>query len=137
MTTSVRERLLVAMLAAVGGEYALGAPEDERDLPVTILADGTDTVTPSYDTTMLAMPINIGRAEAPGSTDRNQLRAQANAALASLITAMTADETFGGLATSTEYTGGGIQIEAGKFVFAEATFTVHYQHLRGQPAVIS
>lgn len=136
MTAPVRERLLAAICTAVGGEYGLPSPEDERDLPVTIVQDNTDTVTSNYDTTQLAMPINVGRAEAAASSDRAALRAQANAALAALITAMAADETFGGLAINADYTGGGIQTEAGKFVFAEATFTVHYKHLRGQPAVI-
>jgi len=137
MTTCVRERLIAAILTATGGIYGLPTPDDERDLPVTIVQDGTDTATASYDTTQCVMPLNVGRAEAATNNDRDALRAQAHAALATLISAMATDETFGGLASSTEYTGGGIQTEAGKFVFAEATFTVRYQHLRGQPAVIS
>lgn len=135
--TAVREQLIAAIVTAVGGEYGLSAPEDERDLPVTIVQDGSDDAATSYDTTRLTMPISIGRAEAATGTDRTVMRAQANAALAALITAMHLDETFGGLALGVDYTGGGIQIEAGKFVFAEASFAVRYQHLRGQPAVIS
>ena len=137
MTACVRERLLSAIITAVGGQYGLPAPEDERDLPVTIVQDGSDEAATSYDTTRLSMPVNIGRAEAAGSGNRDDLRAQAHAALAALITAMHFDETFGGLALGIDYTGGGVQTEAGKFVFAEASFAVRYQHLRGQPAVIS
>lgn len=137
MTVSVRDRLLNAIISRVGGQYGVPAPEDERDLPVTIVQDGTDDADTSYDTTRLSMPIYIGRAEAAISGNRDALRAQAHAALAALITAMHIDETFAGLALGVDYTGGGIQTELGKFVFAEASFAVRYQHLRGQPALIS
>jgi hypothetical protein len=49
---------------------------------------------------------------------------------------MFADETFGALADGIEYTGGGIQTEVGKFVFAEAQFTVSYHYVRGDPFTI-
>jgi len=137
VTDSVRERLLAAILTATGAEYGLSAPEDERDLPVTIVQDGTDDAATSYDTTRLSMPLSIGRAELAASADRNAMRIQAHAALAALVTAMHVDETFGGLALGVDYTGGGIQLEAGKIVFAEASFTVRYQHLRGAPATVS
>lgn len=136
MTDSVRERLLSAIQTALSAEYGLPAPEDERDLPVTIVQDGTDTAGQNYGYTVCSMPISVGRAEAAASVNRDTQRAQAHAALAALITAMQADETFGGLAVGVDYTGGGIQLEAGKLVFAEATFVVRYQHLRGQPAVL-
>ena len=132
---SIREQLIAAILTATGGEYGVPAPEDERDLPVTIVQDGTDTASGNYDYTACSMPITVARAELAVGTDRNALRAQAHAALAALITAMHTDETFGALALGVDYTGGGIQTEVGKFVFAEASFTVRYQHLRGQPAV--
>ena len=132
---SIREQLIAAILTATGGEYGVPAPEDERDLPVTIVQDGTDTASTNYDVTACSMPITVARAELAVGTDRNALRAQAHAALAALIAAMHTDETFGALALGVDYTGGGIQTEVGKFVFAEASFTVRYQHLRGQPAV--
>lgn len=133
--TARRELLLASILTATGGVYGLPAPEDERDLPVTLVQDSADSVTQSFDASACSMPLNVARAEVASSNDRNALRIQAHAALAAIITAMHADETFGGLADGVDYTGGGIQIEAGKFVFAEASFTVRYQHLRGQPAV--
>lgn len=135
MTAPIREQLLAAILVATGGEYGLPSPEDERDLPVTMVQDSTDSATTSYDTNQMAMPLNVARAELAVGTDRDALRAQAHAALAKLITDMHTDDTFGGLADGVDYTGGGIQIEVGKFVFAEATFSVRYHHLRGQPAV--
>lgn len=137
MTTSVREQLIAAILTATGGKYGVPAPEDERDLPVTIVQDGTDEAATNYDTTACAMPLSVGRGELASSTTRSAQRTQAHAALAALITAMHADETFGGLALGVDYTGGGIQLEANKFVFAEASFTVRYAHLRGQPSVLS
>lgn len=136
MTDSVRERLLSAIVAATNGKYASSIPEDERDLPVTVVQDGTDSASTSYDTTRLVMPVNVARAElavAGASLDAN--RAQAHAAHAALITAMFADETFGGLARQIDYTGGGISMD-GNFVFAEAAFQVTYQHVRGQPAAL-
>lgn len=135
--TAVREQLIAAILTATGASYGLSAPEDDRDLPVTIVQDGTDTAATNYDYTACVMPLNIARAEAATSTNRDTMRIQAHAALAALITAMHTDETFGALALGVDYTGGGIQIEVGKFVFAEASFQVRYQHLRGQPAVLS
>lgn len=132
---SIREQLIAAILTATGGEYGVPAPEDERDLPVTIVQDGTDSASTNYDYTACSMPITVARAELAVGTDRNALRAQAHAALAALIAAMHTDETFGALAQGVDYTGGGIQTEVGKFVFAEASFTVRYQHLRGQPSV--
>lgn len=138
MTAPVRERLLAAIVLATGGAYGLPSPEDERDLPVTIVQDGTDTAASNYDAVACSMPLNVARADlATANSTRDQLRAQAHDALAAIITAMHADQTFGGLAVGVDYTGGGIQIEAGKFVFAEASFTVRYQHLRGQPAVLA
>lgn len=136
MTACVRERLLSAILTAVTGIYGLPTPEDERDLPVTIVHDGTDTASTDYDTTQVIMPVNIARAEVASSANLDALRAQAHAALQQLVEAMHADETFAGLALGVDYTGGRIQIEAGKFVFAEVSFEVRYQHLRGQPSVL-
>lgn len=135
--SSVRERLLAAILIAVTGQYGLSVPEDERDLPITIVQDDADSATQNYDYTACVMPLNIGRAELATGTTRDALRIQAHAALAAIITAMHTDPTFGGLATGVDYTGGGIQSDAGKFVFAEASFAVRYQHLRGQPSVLS
>ena len=139
MTAPVRERLLAAILTATGGVYGVPAPQDERDMPMTLVVDGTDTATENYDYTQWSMPITLGRAELAldATGNRNALRAQAHDALAALITAMYADPTFGGLAVGVDTTGGGIQLEAGKFVFAEANFIVRYQHLRGQPAVLT
>lgn len=137
MTAPVRERLLAAILTATGGEYGVSAPEDERDLPLTIVQDGTDTASTNYDYTACAMPVSIARAEVATGSTRDALRAQAHNALAALMAAMHTDETFGGLAVGVDYTGGGIQTELGKFVFAEASFVVRYQHLRGQAAILS
>ena len=133
---SIREQLIAAILVATGGDYGVPAPEDERDLPVTIVQDGSDSATQSYDYTLCSMPMNVARAELASGNNRDALRIQAHAALSSLITAMHTDETFGGLAVGVDYTGGGIQTEVGKFVFAEASFTVRYQHLRGQPSAL-
>jgi hypothetical protein len=136
MAEMVRERLLAAILTAVGGEYGVRAPEDDRDVPVTIVQDGADEASANYDATVCVMPLNVARAEEAASTDRTASRRQAHAALQALIEDMFEDETFDGLAVGIEYTGGGIAVD-GRLVFAEATFRVRYQHLRGQPDVLA
>lgn len=135
--TAIREQVLAAITTAVDGEYGLPAPEDERDLPVTIVEDQPDeSADDVYGTSNVRMPVVVASAAAVVSNDRDAMRAQANALLASIITDMYADETFGGLADGVEYTTGGIQTEIGKFVFAEAQFLVRYHHLRGDPETI-
>lgn len=133
---AVRETLLSAIITAVDGTYGLAAPEDDRDVPVTIVQDGTDEAVASYDTTQCTMQLNVARAELASSNDRTASRQQAHAAMQALIARMQADETFGGLATGVDYTGGGIDID-GRLVFAAAAFRVRYQHARGQPAVLA
>lgn len=137
MPEMVRETLINKIITAVGGEYGLPTPEDDRDLPVTIVQDSADEATANYDATLCVMPVNVARAEAAVSSNRDAMRQQAHAALQSIIEDMFADETFDGCAVGIDYTGGGIQAEVGKIVFAEAAFRVRYQHLRGQPAVLA
>jgi len=136
MSTSVREQLIAKILTATSGKYGLEVPEDERDLPMTLVSDEQDEAAASYDYTSIVMPVNVGRVEVSASTDRNAMRKQAHIALAQIITQMHADETFDGLATGVDYMGGGIFAEAGKLVFATALFRVRYRHLRGQPDTI-
>lgn len=137
MPTSIREQLLDAITTAVSGEYGIPAPESERDLPVTIVQDGQDEAeTTVYNQTNVVMPLAVASAAAATSSDTDFMRAQANELLASIITTMFADETFGALADGIEYTGGGIQTEVGKFVFAEAQFSVRFHFLRGDPSTI-
>ncbi|RKZ55714.1 MAG: hypothetical protein DRQ44_17490 [Gammaproteobacteria bacterium] len=137
MTISIREQLLDAITTAVGGEYGIPAPESERDLPVTIVEDGPEGAeTTAYNQTNIEMPIAVAKAASATSSDRDTMRAQANALLQTIITTMFTDETFGSLADGIEYTGGGIQTEVGKFVFAEAQFIVRYHYLRGDPFTI-
>lgn len=137
MPTAIREQILAAITTAVSGEYGIPAPESERDLPVTIVQDGQDEAeTTTYNQTNVLMPVAIASAASAASHDKDTMRAQANALMASIITTMFADETFGDLADGIEYTGGGIQTEVGKFVFAEAQFTVRYHFVRGDPFTI-
>ena len=56
MATPIRERLLSALTTAVAGEYGIPAPEDERDLPVTIVQDGADEAGGSYGVVALDGP---------------------------------------------------------------------------------
>ena len=53
---SLRERILAALTTLVDGEYGLPTPEDEREVPVTIVSDGADTATPDYDAVTCVMP---------------------------------------------------------------------------------
>jgi len=137
MPTSVREQILAAIVTATGGEYGVPPPESERDLPITIIEDGLEEAsTNAYGYTEVLMPVAIGKAEASSSNDKGTMRAEAGELLAGIITTMFADETFGGLADGVEYDNGSIATEVGKFVFAEAQFTVRYHTVRGDPYTI-
>lgn len=130
---SIREQLLAAITTAVNGSYGTTTPEDERGLPITMVQDGRDDATPRYDTSQVTTPVAVARAEVASSDDLTALRAQANEMLAQLVIDMHADETFGGLADGLDYAGGGIQVDQGKFIFAEASFLVRWHHVRGDP----
>lgn len=130
---SIREQLLAAITTAVGGTYGTTTPEDERELPVTIVQDGSDEASTRYDSNELTTPVAVARLAVAASDDLAEKRAQANEMLAQIVADMHADETFGGLAYGVDYAGGGIEVERGKFVFAEASFGVRWHHLRGDP----
>lgn len=143
MPTAIREQLLAAITATVGGEYSIPAPEDERDLPVTIVQDGTDEVSAQYGRSDWVTPVAIATAQQAVETDelssteaRAALRAQAHEMLAALHSALNADPTFGGLADGFDEAGQGIQTEIGKFVFAELQIRVRWHHVRGNPFLI-
>lgn len=137
MPVSVREQLLDAIITAVGGVYDVSAPDDERDLPLTVIADDIDSPRDgSYGEHALTLPVTIGRADKSTSTDRDVMRAEAGELLANVIQEMYADETFGGLAEGVDFEGGGIETQVGKFVFAEARFEVRYHFQRGDPYTI-
>lgn len=140
MPTPIREQLLAAIATSVGGEYGIPAPEDERDLPVTIVQDGTDEAGGQYHTSAWVTPLAVATAQAAVDTSalsptaaRAALRAQAHDMLAALNTALHADTTFGALADGFDEAGQGIQTEIGKFVFAELQIRVRWHHVRGNP----
>ncbi len=140
MATPIRERLLSALTTAVAGEYGIPAPEDERDLPVTIVQDGADEAGGSYGVVAWTTPVAIGRAAAAVDTSamtptaaRAALRAQAHDMLAALWVALEADPTFGGLADGVDPAGQSLQTELGQYVFAELSIRVRWHHVRGSP----
>lgn len=137
MPIPIREQLLSAITTAVGGVYDVPAPEDERDAPLTVVADDIEeSAVGAYGEQAILLPVTVGRAELATGTDRDELRAQAHLMLAGIIEQMFADQTFGELADGVDYTGGGIQTEVGKFIFAEAQFSVRYHTVRGNPYLI-
>lgn len=134
MTLSIRERLLEAITTAVGGVYAEPDPVDERDLPFTLVVDQDETASLSYDTITHQMPISIVRITAATVEHSGAaLRTQANEQLAALMVAMHNAGDFSGLAVSAVYTGGGIAVEAGQNVFAQADYLITYNTVRGDP----
>jgi hypothetical protein len=134
MPTSIREQLLDAITTAVDGQFGVPDPGDLRDLPVTIVDDGEEVAEDTvYNQTNVELPIVVAKAAESSSTARETMRQEANELLASIITDMFADETFGGLADGVSYTGGEIQTEVGKFVFAQAQFAVRYHFDHGDP----
>jgi len=136
MPLSIREQLLVAINAAVGGEYITEIPTDERELPVTMVADDVESATSDYDQTVIELPVAIARAAVATGRSGDEQRTQANALLAEVVSEISTDETFGGLAQTSEYTGGGIAINT-SFVAAEAQFLVTFSHVRGDPYTLS
>jgi len=144
MPSPIREQLLAAITTAVAGEYSIPAPEDERDLPVTIVQDGTDEATVTYNSAGWVTPVAVATAQAAIDTSamtptaaRAALRAQAHQALADLVDAVHVDQTFGELADGFDLAGQGIQTEIGKFVFAELQLRVRWHHVRGNPYLIN
>lgn len=143
MPVPIREQLLAAITEAVGGEYSIPAPEDERDLPVTIVQDGTDEAGAQYGVSAWITPVAIATAQAAVDTTamsstaaRVALRAQAHDALAALHVALAEDPSFGGLADGFDDAGQAIQTEVGRFVFAELQIRVRWHHVRGNPDLI-
>lgn len=137
MTTPIREQLLSAITTAVSGVYDVPAPEDERDAPMTVVADDLEqSEVGPYGEQNIVLPVTVARAEIASGPSRDVMRGQAHEMLADLILEMFADETFGGLADGVEYVSGGIQTEVGKFIFAEAQFSVRYHTVRGNPYLI-
>jgi hypothetical protein len=131
---ALREQILSALTTAVGGEYGLPAPEDERDLPITIVEDQPETAAEDqYGYSVITMPVVVASGAIAATTDRDAMRAQANALLASIVQTVFADAPLGALVDGIQYTGGGIQTEVGKFVFAEAQFSIRYHTVRGNP----
>lgn len=137
MAISIREQLLEAITTAVGGEYGIPPPSNEREMPVTIvkdIAEGAEDT--EYGFSNITTQVAIGSAASATDIDRDTMRAQANDLLAAIYSAMYDDETFGGLADRVEYSGGIINTELGRFVFAEGQFLVHWHHVRGDPFTI-
>lgn len=137
MPVSIREQLLDAIATAVGGEYGVPAPELDRDLPICIVQDGNETSSrDQYGFDVIQLTVVVAKAAEADSSNKSAMRAQAHELLASIRVAMSADETFGDLAASTEYAGGGISTELAKICFAEAEFNVRYQTVSGDPYTI-
>lgn len=134
MTTSIREQLIAAVCTAMGAQYGAYV-DDQTAMPVTVVVDGTDSASNTYDLTTVSMPISVGRAEAVTAHAAPETqRTQANAALAKLITDMHAGGDFGGLCRSCEYTGGELEYHGDTHIVALANFTLTYQHARGNPS---
>lgn len=133
MAVSIREQILAAICTAVSGTYALETAEDDRDLPVTAVLDEPETATANYGCSEITMPVVIARVEAAQSREPDSMRTQCNAILAALITEIGQADALNTLVDSVFYQSGFIQAEAGKYCLAQATFTVQYQTVLGDP----
>jgi hypothetical protein len=133
VATSIREQILAAICTAVSGTYALETPDDDRDLPVTAVLDEPETATANYGCSEITMPVVVARVEKADSRESAAMRSQCNAILAALITEMGQAEALKPLVDSVFYQTGFIQAEAGKYCLAQATFTVQYQTVLGDP----
>jgi len=135
MPTPIREQLIDAIRSQVGGVYAVDTTLALAQAPITVVAEDAETAAENeYGVTEIELPIAVARAEeATDSVDLNAMRVQANEILAGIIADVFAGGDFSGLARSTVYTGGGIQIEAGRLCAAEAQFNIRYTIAYGDP----
>ena len=136
MSISVREQLLANIVTAVSGQYRVtSAPLDDAELPVCVVSEGEEAATSDavHDAIDIELPIVVAKGSLAADDSPETLRAKGNELLASIITEMYADETFGDLAESVEYTAGAIISEPGKRCLAEAQFIVRYQIESGDP----
>lgn len=130
MPTAIEDQILAAIQTAVSGEYGQ-FPQQFRSLPATrVLADDNTAADNQYGETACTLPLVVARAEEATSTAPSDMRAQGSAIIAALVSAMFADETFGGLADNIEYLGGGRGFD-GKTVFGSAQFNIYYRTERG------
>lgn len=137
MPTSVREQLIAAILTAVNGQYTASVPRDDDELPLCIVQDGEEQASADdYGHMHMIMPVAIAKASVIASIGLDAQRQECHELLASIITDMHADETFGGLADGIDYTGGGVLAEPGNRCMAEAQFDVRYHTVRGDPYTI-
>lgn len=138
MPEIIREQLIAAIVDAVGGVYALPAPESEREVPITIVRDGEDQqAEQGYESTGWLMTVAIGRAVAADSTDREARRQQAHSVLLDLYREIYVDETFGGLADGLAVTLQGMDLELPKIIMVALQFDVRYHHAIGDPLTLN
>ncbi|MEY5098585.1 MAG: hypothetical protein RJA36_1304 [Pseudomonadota bacterium] len=138
MTQPVRERVLAALTAAVGGVYRMPTPEDSEDMPLTFVQASSDEVTTDYEVHYARMPVAVARAAYAASPDQAAQRAQAHAMLAELVAQLWADPTLGGLCSGAglQLVGQGIELDLGRLVFAEVSLVLPYRTVRGDATAL-
>lgn len=132
MPEPVRERILAALTAAVGGQYAIETPDDDRDLPVTAVQDDAEIAEAAYGSSMITLPVVVARAESAISQNKDAMRRQCNAIHAALIVEVSAAPDLQALVDGIDYTGGFIQA-VGEVCIAQANFNVRYHTVAGDP----
>lgn len=139
MPDSIRQRLKTNLATALGGEWGLPAPTDERDLPFTSLDNGSETASAAFDSMFCEITLTVARAAVATSPTASVLNAEAEALQAAIhieLCGASVDQTFGDLADEVTYLGGGTAVEMGKFIWGLAEFSVKYHHVRGDPYTI-
>lgn len=132
MSEPIREQIIARLIKLTGARYGVPGGIDDDELPVKILEDGSETAeADAFDQWVIELPITIAYVEAFESSDPDKMRKAAHKALTQIVRDVYVDEDLGGLAEYVEYTGGSIQTEAARFVFAQAGFVVKYHTARG------
>lgn len=140
MSTSVREQILVGLLARARTAYSIARRDvpqyNDNDLPRMILWEGAelnDTTQYGFDNLSLVVIIDFAIAVNPDTT----VSTLANTILANIIDALQidTDKTMSGLISSIRYRNSNVDYpEPGRGVLGvRVTFDVGYQIRRGNP----
>jgi len=131
----IRERILHALAARVSASRKLEM-YDPRDLPITVIAEGGESSTPSYDMDNATLDVTIARAIGIEGDKEDEWHTEANLALADLIVeAFAGGDDLGGLARGMDYLGGSLEplTDGSDGAAVQISVQVRYSFLHGNP----
>lgn len=136
MSTSIREQIIQALATRVGAVRELQV-YDERDLPLTVISPGDESIADGrYGMTNVQMQVAIGRAIAIEGTKDDAWHASLSAALADLTVEIYAGgDDLDGLADGIDYVSGSVDLltDGGVGAGVAVTVNVRYAWAHGNP----